>query len=353
MRICKLMMVLVVLVALMPLAAFAQDGGDKKPDPLGGATEFATLEEPTKVTLMLDWSPNTNHTGFFVAQEKGYYAEANLEVEIIEPADVSVEAALDTDVVQFGVGFQEFTSFTMAGGVDVVSVAAIIQHNTSGFATIAENHPVENPADLADLTYGGFSFPDLENAMLGRLLSCDGAEWDTNNYLDIGYTDPLELMQRERIDFSWIYYGWQGINAEVSGTELSAVMLMDHLDCVPDYYTPILLTSRTMIEEQPEVVRAFVQATARGYADAILNPEESAQILLEAVPELDEELVQTSALWLSEQYQADAPRWGEQDPAVWEGFTNFLIENGLVEELDWENAFTNEFLPGTVPTEEE
>ncbi|NDJ87523.1 MAG: ABC transporter substrate-binding protein [Chloroflexi bacterium] len=351
-RILQLVFSLIALTFLaLPLTSLAQDGGDDQPenDPLGGATEFASLEQETDVTIMLDWAPNTNHTGFYVAQEMGYFDEANLDVEIIEPADVLVEQALEAELVEFGVGFQEFTTPAMASGTDVVSIAAIIQHNTSGFATVAEDHSVSRPADLASLTYGGFSLPDLENAILAQLLTCDGTTWDEDNYLDVGFTDPLELMRRERIDFAWIYYGWQGIRAEVGGTELDRIMLMDYTDCVPDYYTPILLTTRQMIDERPEVVRAFVHATARGYAYAIQNPEEAADILLEAVPELDEEIVRTSAVWLADQYQADAPRWGQQNGEIWQGFTDFLVENGILDEpFDTSDSFTNEFLPGTV-----
>jgi ABC-type nitrate/sulfonate/bicarbonate transport system substrate-binding protein len=118
---------------------------------------------------------------------------------------------------------------------------------------------------------------------------------------------------------------------------------------VPDYYTPILITSESMVEEQPDVVAAFVQATARGFADAIQNPGEAADILLEAAPELDAELVQASAEWLAPQYQADAPRWGQQSLDVWQGFSDFLVENGILAAgIDAEAAFTNEYLPGTV-----
>jgi ABC-type nitrate/sulfonate/bicarbonate transport system substrate-binding protein len=127
-----------------------------------------------------------------------------------------------------------------------------------------------------------------------------------------------------------------------------ALMLMDYTDCVPDYYTPILITSQDMIAEHPDVVAAFVQATARGFAYAITNPAEAAQILVDAVPELDADLVVASAEWLADQYQSDAPRWGQQDLAIWQGYTDFLVENGILAEgIDAGAAFTNAFLPGS------
>ncbi len=94
-------------------------------------------------------------------------------------------------------------------------------------------------------------------------------------------------MQRNRFDLNWMYYGWTGIEAELNGVDLDAVMLADYPDCVPDYYTPILITSQDMIDQHPDVVAAFVQATARGFAYAIENPAEAADILIKAVPESD------------------------------------------------------------------
>lgn len=310
---------------------------------------------PTDITLLLDFTPNTNHTGIYVAQELGYYAEAGLNVTVREPIDLLPESALDAGVVEFGIGFQEFTSSALANDADIVSIAAIIQSNTSGFASIAADHPLDAPADLASLTYGGFSFPSLENAILGQFIACTSdneAQWDDANYQDIGFTDPIALMRRDRIDFAWIYYGWQGIQAEVQGTELDIEFLSDYPACLPDYYTPILLTTGTLIDENPELVRAFTEATARGYALAIEDPARAAELLLQAVPELDEALVRRSAEWLAPRYQGEAERWGQQSQETWQTFTDFLVENGIIEtRFDVEAAFTNDFLPPLVEAE--
>ena len=311
------------------------------------AQDDATLPERTAVKLMLDYSPNTNHTGFYVAQANGYYDELNLDVEILEPADVLPEQAVSTGIVEFGIGFQEFSTFAMIDGADVVSIAAIIQENTSGFSAITEYNPLETPADLADLDYGGFSFPSLENAMISTLLACEGIEWDASNYIDIGFADSIELMSRERIDYAWIFYAVQGIDAEVNGIELSNLILSDYQDCIPNYYTPILLTSSAMIDENPDVVRAFTAATAKGFEFSIENPDEAAIILTEAVPELNTDVIKASMEWLAPRYQGEAEQWGYQDAEVWQGFTDFLVENEIIpaDSLDIEAVYTNEFLP--------
>jgi ABC-type nitrate/sulfonate/bicarbonate transport system substrate-binding protein len=336
-------------IAGLSLPVYAQEGTPTPADPLGGATKFAKVDERTSVTLILDWTPNTNHTGFYVAQALGYYDEANLDVSIQEPTDLDVTAVVTSGAAQFGVGYQEFATYALAEGTPIVSVAAIIQHNTSGFVSLHDQHPLTRPADMAGLIYGGFGQPDLENAVLNRLLTCDGAEPDTIQYIDVGFVDPIPLMEQDRIGLVWMYYGWTGIDAEQRGVKLDKIMLMDYPDCVPDYYTPILITSQQMIADHPDVVAAFVQATARGFAYAIQNPQDAAEILIQAVPEGNADLIRASAEWLAAQYQADAPRWGQQSVEVWQGFSDFLVQNGILETgIDAETAYTNDFLPGAV-----
>jgi ABC-type nitrate/sulfonate/bicarbonate transport system substrate-binding protein len=317
-------------------------------DPLGGATTFAKADKPTNVTLMLDWTPNTNHLGIYVAQAKGFYQEANLTVEIQQPGDVQVEQIVGTGKAQFGISYEEQATYSRAANVPIVSVAAIIQHNTSGFAALHKKHPLKSPADLAGLRYGKFGSP-VEQPMLDILLKCTGSAKGAESiqFIDIGFSPPLPLMDQDRIDFVWLFYGWDGIRARQQGYELDFIMLRDYTQCVPDYYTPLLITNEDLIKNKADVVRAFVQATARGYAYSTQNPDEAADALLKLAPDLDANLVKESAAWLAPQFQADAPRWGQQKVEIWQGFMDFLLKNGaLKEHIDVKAAFTNEFLPG-------
>ena len=96
-------------------------------------------EELTEVTFMLDWVPNTNHTGIFVAQERGYFTEAGTGCsDIIEPGEVFAEQAVSGGAADFGISFQEQVTLNRADGGDLVSIAAVIQHNSSGFASRAD-----------------------------------------------------------------------------------------------------------------------------------------------------------------------------------------------------------------------
>ncbi len=314
------------------------------PQPAAPAGSSAPPAELTDITVMLDWVPNTNHTGLYVAQSQGFFKEAGLNVSIIQPGESTAEQVVAAGSADFGVSYQEGVTLARVQNVPIVSVAALIQHNTSGFASRA-GAGISRPKDFEGKTYGGWGSP-IEQAMLSLLMQCDGGDVSKVNILDSGYADFLTITERGDIDFAWIFYGWDGINAELKGVELNTVMLNEWQECVPDYYTPVLITGEKMIAERPELVKAFVGAVAKGYESAIANPEQAADILLQAAPENDPALVKASQQWLAKQYQADAPQWGRQSEQVWQRYADWLLEQGLLEQpLDAAAAFDNSFLP--------
>ena len=147
-------------------------------------------------------------------------------------------------------------------------------------------------------------------------------------------------------DFEWIFYGWDGVEAERREMEINFIPLKD-LDPALDFYTPVLVTNEDMIANDPETIRKFMAATAKGYEFSIDKPEEAAAILLKNAPELNEELVKASQQWLSGKYQDDAKQWGIQKEEVWERYAAWMHERDLLPKMIEAGAsFTNEFLPG-------
>jgi len=300
--------------------------------------------ELTPVTFMLDWVPNTNHTGIFVAEAKGYFIEAGLDVDIIQPGEVYPEAAVAGGAADFGITFQEQVTLARADDIPIVSIAAVIQHNTSGFASAASLN-VTGPADFEGLRYGAWGSP-FEEPTLEVLMKCAGADFNKLEIVNTGWSDPLALIAEKQIDMAWIFYGWQGFQAKQQGLALNVVMMEAYFDCIPDYYTPVVITSEDTIATRPDVVRALMKALSRGYEFAVKNPGEAADLLLAAVPELDAELVKASQEWLSGYYQAEAPRWGEQKESVWQDYSDWMVEYGILSTpIKASDAFTNEFLP--------
>lgn len=298
--------------------------------------------ELEKVIVTLDWTPNTNHTGLYVAKDKGYYEEIGLDVDIIQPSEGTAEQLVATDKAQFGISYQEATTFARLEGVPVVSIATVIQHNTSGFASIKDKG-IETPKDFEGKKYGGWGSP-VEEATLKALMEKYDGDVEKAEILTSGVIDFFASSEKD-IDFAWIFEGWTGIEAQIRGIELNYIDLGKE-DPALDYYTPIIITSEGLISENQELAKKFMKATAKGYEDAIENPEEAAEILLANAPELDQELVIESQKFLSNAYQAEASQWGIQKREVWANYTDWLYNNGLINsKIDIDAAFTNEFLP--------
>ncbi|NLM10122.1 MAG: ABC transporter substrate-binding protein [Clostridiaceae bacterium] len=295
-----------------------------------------------KVTIVLDWTPNTNHTGLYVALSKGYFAEEGLDVTIIQPQEGTAEQIVASGSAQFGIGYQESVTFARAEGIPIISLAAVIQHNTSGFASLAEKE-ITSPKDFENKKYGGWGSP-IEEATLRYLMEQEGADPEKLQIVTTGDADFFQMSSTGEVDYAWIFEGWTGIEARLRGIELNYIELGKVAE-VFDYYTPVIITSEKMIDENRELVQKFMKAVERGYKFCIENPEEAAEILLKNVPELDRELVIESQKYLAEKYQDDAEYWGLQKQEVWERYMQWLFENGFIaEQVDVTKAFTNEFL---------
>lgn len=296
-----------------------------------------------ETVVMLDWTPNTNHAGLYVAAENGWYADAGLDVRIIQPGEQGGLPALASGDADIAVSVQEALLPARAQGAPVVSIAAVIASNTSSLVALSDEG-IARPADLAGHRYGGFG-GQLETELVRTLVACDGGDPDAVEFVEVGNVDYRAGLDRDFFDFVWIFDGWDGIRLEQAGVETTTIPFADHFDCIPDWYTPLLATSEQLIADEPAVVAAFLDATARGYAAAIADPAAAADALLAAAPELDEDLVRASARYLAPRYAPDGD-WGVQDAQVWTDFTAFLTDaEVLTGAVDVDAAWTNEFLP--------
>ncbi|UII57129.1 ABC transporter substrate-binding protein [Cytobacillus spongiae] len=326
------------LLALGLLVGCSNDGEENK-----SATDKKEKQDSLeKVSVVLDWTPNTNHTGLYVAKDKGYFEEEGLDVEIIMPGEAGADQLVASGKSEFGVSYQESITQARIQDVPIVSIAAVIQHNTSGFASPADKN-IQSPKDFEGKSYGGWGSP-VEKAVIESIMKQENADVNKVSIVNMGDSDFFTAVQRD-IDFAWIYYGWTGVEAELRNEEINMVYLTDFSEKL-DYYTPVLTTNETMLKDQPDTVKAFLKAVTKGYEFSIENPLAAADILIAAAPDLDAELVQKSQEWLAPKYKDDAAKWGEQKLKVWENYATWMYENNLLEkELDAKKAFTNEFLP--------
>ncbi|HHT78897.1 MAG TPA: ABC transporter substrate-binding protein [Actinobacteria bacterium] len=329
-------------MALAAIAATVLIAGCDKAGTDGSNTESGKFKTE-KITIVLDWVPNTNHTGIYVAKEKGYYGEAGLGADIVQPAEGGSADLIAAGKGEFGISYQEQIIYarTASPSLPVVAIAAIIPRNTSGFASMKEKN-ITTPRDFENKIYGGWGSP-AEDAMLKGLMEKYDADFSKLSIVNIGASDFITSVQRD-VDFSWIFYGWDGIASEIKDFDINFMLLQD-FDKRLDFYTPAIIISEKTLSGKKELVQKFVDATRKGYLYAIENPDESAEILLKNAPELDREIVLKSQQYLSSRYMPENGKWGYMEEEIWKNFSDWMFENELItRKLDYKNAYTNEFL---------
>lgn len=298
----------------------------------------------TDLTVILDYVPNTNHTGMYVALDRGYYAEAGLNVEIIEPTEGATNTLVAVGKGDIGVSYQEDVTIarTLDEPLPIRAIATLIQHNTSGFATYAGKN-ITSVADFAGKTYAGWGGPG-EEAVLRALMEAEGLDFSQLNMV-ISDGSGFSALEGD-VDVMWFFEAWDNVTCQLNDFEINYIPCRE-LDERLDYYTPVLITNEKMIAEQPEALSAFLAATERGYQDAIADPAGCAAILQKYAPDYSLEMLTISQEFLANEYIADAQRWGEMKDEVWDNYTGFMVEYGVIgEEIAASELYTNEFLPG-------
>lgn len=309
------------------------------------ASVHAEEKETEKITFVLDWTPNTNHTGLYAAQSLGYFEQQGLEVEIVQPPEDGADALVASGKAQFGVSFQDIMAPGVAGenALPTTAVAALIQHNTSGIVS-RKGEGMDTPKGMEGKKYATWDSP-VEKATIQNVIEEDGGDYSKVEMIPSTVTDEVSALQSKSVDAIWIFYAWAGVKMEVEGLETDYFAFKD-INPVFDYYTPVIIANQEFLETEPETARKFLSALKDGYEYAIENPEEAAKLLCEAAPELDEELVVESQKYLADQYKAEVEQWGYIDPERWNAFYRWLNENKLVENEIPENAgFSNDYLP--------
>ena len=176
-------------------------------------------KELTELTVCLDWTPNTNHTGLYAAEALGYYENAGLSVQIVQPPENGAVLMCAAGQAEFAIDAQDTmaASFDLDEPLEVTAVATILQHNTSGILSRAEDG-IDSAKDLEGKVYSTWESP-IELAMLKYCMEKEGADFDTVKLIPNNITDEPAALRAHQTDAVWIFYGWSGINAEVQGAD--------------------------------------------------------------------------------------------------------------------------------------
>jgi ABC-type nitrate/sulfonate/bicarbonate transport system substrate-binding protein len=330
------------LVLALVLAACGQAA------PAGSAPPTAAR---TPIRIALDWTPNTNHTGLYVAQQEGWFADAGLDVQFVPYNNTPPDTLVGSGAAEFGISFQDSFTYAKAGGADAVSVMAILQHWATQIAVRADRTDITSPRDLDGKTYGGFGAAYEVPKMQAVIKDAGG----TGTFKDVVLgTAAYEALYAGQVDFTEPFVTWEGVEAQMRGQPLKTLSYADY--GFPDAYSVLLIGNGTWLQDHPAQAKAFVQAAQRGYQLAADDPAQGAELLQKANPGAfpEPELVTRSQQMLAERYLRDeSGKVGPQTLEKWTGFSGFLVDTGTVAGPDgkpitarpvFASWFTNDYL---------
>ena len=304
------------------------------------------------VRLALDWTPNTNHTGFYVAQADGTYADQAIDLQVIPYATTSPEILVSSGAAECGISTQEGATFAIAAGAKERSVMTILAHTATEIAA-RDDGSVTRPKDLDGKLYAGFGLPQ-EVPELQAVIKHDGG---TGKFkvatLD---TAAYEALYDGKADFTITFTAWEALEAQERGIKLKTFAFTDY--GLPDSYAVVLVCNDDWLTAQPDVARRFLAATVAGFEQAATDPDGAAAKLISANPgvfDSNPALPLDSARYLAEHELYGAPgAIGRQGAETWASYSGFLFDTGLLAgpdgkplptRPDFGTYFTNDFLP--------
>jgi ABC-type nitrate/sulfonate/bicarbonate transport system substrate-binding protein len=309
------------------------------------SAEAARQDELEAISVALDWYPNANHAGLFLARDRGYYAEEGLAPDFYTPSDpTTVLQPVGAGRDAFGISYQTDVLLARAAGVPVVSVMALVQTPLQGIMVLAGSG-IDAPGDLVGKTVGYPGIPSQE-AFLATMLESDGAAMDDVELVNIGF-DLVPGLASGRVDASLgAFWTHEPILAEQEGYPTEMLKVDDW--GVPPYYELVLAASEQTVAADSELVERFLRATRRGYEDAIADPAAAIAALQAASPDLDVPVEEEGIALLIPAWTEGGVPFGTQTEERWDAYAAWMAARGLIPaDLEVTAAWTAALLPAT------
>lgn len=310
----------------------------------------------TIIRLALDRTPNTNHTGFYIAQAKGAYEQAGLDVQLVTPDAENYQTMPARRVAQsdahLAITPSESVISYQTNGIPLVAVATVLARDISAIVTLKESG-IDRPQQLDGKVYASYG-ARYEEDIIRQLIQNDDGRGQFVSHKSPWAGIWRALVTRE-VDAAWVWLTWEGVKAYIDGVDLNQ-FLFDEYE-IPYGYNPVLTAHRDWISENGDVLHRFLEATAAGFQYAVKNPDEAARILMKTAnhPSLtNRNFVEQSQQMVSGYYLDPEGHWGFMHRNIWVSFANWMIRNRmltdkegeLIQKMDADTLFTNEYLEG-------
>lgn len=280
--------------------------------------------------LALDWTPNINHIGFFIARELGYYEQKELIVELLSPAEDDYQTT-PAKKVELGLAdlalcpTESLISYqTKQKPLELKAIAAVFQEDVSGIACL-KSEGISSPKQLDGKLYASYQ-ARYEDGIVKQMMKNDGGA----GQLHIEYPNKLGIwntLLERKADATWIFLNWEGIQAEEEGIELEIFKMKDYN--IPYSYSPVIAGEATRLMEGSEVYRKFLAATKEGYLFAKNDPIAASKVLAPYLPEHDRNINLVRAQEYSAAHYGPDEAWGEISESEVERFLGWIYEHKL------------------------
>lgn len=300
------------------------------------------IKQPHKMTIMLDWYPNAVHSFLYAAQQNGYFAEEDLEVDIQMPADSNDALKLvAANQVDLALSYQPQVLMARGENIPVRSIAAIVRHPLNHLM-VPQDGSVNRPKELTGKRIGYSSIP-LYEAMIHTMIQSDGGDPQSSNLIDVGF-DLIPAIATEQVD--GIMGGFINHEQLILAKEGHPVTSFNPTDYgVPDYYELVLVASEQGLQDSEAYFKKFLNAITKGQEYVQENPEQALELLLkheDATSPLDKEIEDKSLQILLPLMNAGDQAFGYQELSSWENVQKWLTENDLLQgEIKIQDAFIN------------
>lgn len=301
----------------------------------------------TTLKLAIDWTPNTNHIGFFIAKELGFYSQVGIELEILNPKEdnyaITPGKKLELDKADFAIApFETVISLNnKKNKVNAVAIYSILQEDLSSIASLKSAN-ITSPKQLDGKIYASYK-ARYEDHIVKEMIKNDGGKGD----IKIVYPEKLGIwntLLKAKADATWIFDNWEGIEATTKNIELNQFSMKKHN--VPYCYSPVILTKKEHLDKYNVIFSAFAKATKEGFLYVKNNITASKKILERFVTDYDALHIDLEkSLLMSAPYFGDTSTCGIMKKERVLTFLKWLVTNELEsEKILHQHLFTNELL---------
>lgn len=310
---------------------------------VGCQPQAATPQEMTKVTFRLDWTPGAQHSVFYLAKEKGYYAEEGIDLEIIAGSGSSDSVKqLGSNAVDLALVDGLVLVQALEQKVPIKAVGGYYQRTPISLMSPADK-PVKTPQDLLKGVKLGSKKGSATYQGLLVLLAANNIKPEDITLVDVGFgVQPLLVGQ---VDALMGFTMNEPIEAETAGMPIYEFLISDY---GVKAYGLTIAASDKFISEKPDLVRGFLRATKKAMEEAQTNKQAAVDAVANAVSEINKErelkvLDKVIPFWISEDTSANGLLW--QTDAQWQNTIDTAVTLQLISTpLAASDVYTDDFL---------